>query len=60
MADLHEAAEPLLFGAIPPVMIVSASMAVLLLILVWKKVPALLTSGLDKQIAAIRAHLLED
>ena len=41
MADLHEAAEPLLFGAIPPVMIVSASMAVLLLILVWKKVPAI-------------------
>ncbi len=59
MADLHEAAEPLLFGAIPPVMIVSASMAVLLLILVWKKVPALLTSGLDKQIAAIRAQLEE-
>jgi F-type H+-transporting ATPase subunit b len=59
MADLHEAAEPLLFGAIPPVAIVSASMAVLLLILVWKKVPALLTSGLDKQIAAIRAQLDE-
>ena len=59
MADLHEVAEPLLFGFIPPVAIVSASMAVLLLILVWKKVPSLVTSGLDKQIAAIRQQLDE-
>ncbi len=59
MADLHEVAEPLLYGQIPPVAIVSASMAVLLLIMVWKKVPALITSGLDKQIVAIRAQLDE-
>ena len=59
MADLHEAAEPLLFGFVPAVAIVSASMAVLIAIMVWKKVPALITGGLDKQIAAIRAQLEE-
>ena len=59
MADLHEVAEPLLYGTIPPVAIISASMAVLLLIMVWKKVPAMVTSGLDKQIAAIREQLDE-
>jgi F-type H+-transporting ATPase subunit b len=59
MADLHEVAEPLLFGFIPPVAIVSTSMIVLLAILVWKKVPGLITSGLDKQIAAIRDNLDE-
>lgn len=59
MADLHEVAEPLLYGWIPPVAIVSASMAVLIAIMLWKKVPALITSGLDKQIAAIRAQLDE-
>ncbi|KUR74076.1 ATP synthase subunit B [Novosphingobium sp. FSW06-99] len=59
MADLHEAAEPLLFGHIPPVMIVSAAMTVLIVIMLWKKVPSLVTSGLDKQIAAIRAQLDE-
>ncbi|KUR78405.1 ATP synthase subunit B [Novosphingobium sp. Fuku2-ISO-50] len=59
MAELHEVAEPLLFGAIPPVAIVSASMAVLILIMLWKKVPALITSGLDKQISAIRDQLEE-
>ena len=59
MAELHEVAEPLLFGTIPPVAIVSASMAVLILIMLWKKVPALITSGLDKQISAIRDQLEE-
>lgn len=59
MANLPEAAEPLLFGAVPPMAIVSASMIVLLAILVWKKVPALITGGLDKQIAAIKQQLAE-
>ncbi len=59
MAELPEAAEPLLLGHIPPVAIVSAAMAVLLLIMLWKKVPALITAGLDKQIAAIREQLDE-
>ena len=59
MVDLQEVAEPLLLGTIPPVAIISASMAVLLLVMVWKKVPAMITSGLDKQIIAIRAQLDE-
>jgi F-type H+-transporting ATPase subunit b len=59
MADLHEVAEPLLFGAIPAVAIISAAMAVLIGIMLWKKVPALVTSMLDKQIAAIREQLDE-
>jgi F-type H+-transporting ATPase subunit b len=59
MADLHEVAEPLLFGLIPPVAIVSASMAVLIAIMLWKKVPAVVTGMLDKQIAAIRDQLEE-
>lgn len=59
MADLHEVAEPLLFGLIPPVSIVSASMAVLIVIMLWKKVPALVTGMLDKQIAAIKEQLEE-
>jgi F-type H+-transporting ATPase subunit b len=59
MADFHEVAEPLLFGHIPPVMIVSASMTVLIVIMVWKKVPAMITGMLDKQIVAIREQLEE-
>jgi len=59
MADLHEVAEPLLFGAIPPVMIVSAAMTVLLAIMLWKKVPAMISGALDTQISAIRAQLDE-
>jgi F-type H+-transporting ATPase subunit b len=59
MADLHEAAEPLLFGAIPPVTIVSAAMAVLIGVMLWKKVPAMVARALDAQIAAIRAQLDE-
>lgn len=59
MADLHEAAEPLLFGAIPPVTIVSAAMAVLIGVMLWKKVPAMIARALDAQIAAIRAQLDE-
>jgi F-type H+-transporting ATPase subunit b len=59
MADLHEVAEPLLFGLVPPVAIVSASMAVLIVIMLWKKVPALITGMLDKQIVAIREQLEE-
>ena len=38
---------------------VSIAMAVFLGVLVWKRVPALIVGGLDKQIAAIRARLEE-
>jgi F-type H+-transporting ATPase subunit b len=59
MADLHEAAEPLLLGLVPPVTIVSAAMAVLIGVMLWKKVPAMIARALDAQIAAIRAQLDE-
>ncbi len=38
---------------------VAAAMTVLLLVFVWKKVPALLMGGLDKKIAEIRQQLDE-
>ena len=38
---------------------VSLAMLVFLIVLVWKKVPGLVTSGLDRQIAAIRQRLDE-
>lgn len=62
-AETHAAvehhAEPLLLGFAPPVSIVSASMLVLLIILVWKGVPKLLAGGLDSKIAEIKAQLEE-
>lgn len=53
----HEV-EPAALG-LTPGMWVAASMLVFLLVLVWKKVPAGLASGLDKQIAGIRKQLDE-
>lgn len=38
---------------------VALAMAVLIAIMIWKKVPGMITGGLDKQIAAIRAQLDE-
>jgi F-type H+-transporting ATPase subunit b len=38
---------------------VSLAMAIFIAILLWKKVPALITAGLDRQIAAIRGRLDE-
>ncbi|WP_409934946.1 hypothetical protein [Novosphingobium sp. 9] len=52
-------AEPRLLGIAPPMAIVSASMLVLLIILVWKGVPAMLGRGLDGKIAEIKAQLEE-
>lgn len=54
-----EHAEPLLLGIAPPVAVVSASMVVLLAILVWKGVPAMLGRGIDGKIAEIKAQLEE-
>lgn len=36
---------------------VALSMLVLILVMIWKKVPGIITGGLDKQIAAIREQL---
>lgn len=54
----REAAEPTL-GGLHVGWFFAASMAVLILIAIWKKVPALVTKGLDKGIADIRHELDE-
>jgi len=56
--EAHEAAEPTVagFGA---GWFVALSMTVLILVMLWKKVPGAITSGLDKGIAEIR-HQLEE
>lgn len=51
-------AEPTLFG-LEPYQVVSVSMVVLIAVMIWKKVPAMITGGLDSKIAAIRAQLDE-
>ncbi|NML06138.1 hypothetical protein [Sphingomonas sp. G-3-2-10] len=56
-SEAHHA-EPNIFG-IDATIWVSISMAVFIGILVWKKVPGLITRGLDGQIAAIRSRLEE-
>lgn len=58
-ATVEHHAEPMLLGFAPPVAIVSASMLVLIAILVWKGVPRLLAGGLDARIAEIKAQLAE-
>lgn len=50
--------DPSIFGLDATVW-VSIAMAAFILILIWKKVPALVTRGLDNQIAAIRNRLDE-
>lgn len=52
-------AEPAAFGFITPGLWVALAMTVLLLVMVWKKVPGLITSGLDSSIAEIRKQLDE-
>ena len=51
-------AEPAVFGMDATVW-VSLAMIAFLAVLVWKKVPALIVGGLDKQIAAIKQRLDE-
>lgn len=50
--------EPELFG-FAPFQIVALAMLVLIAIMVWKKVPGMITGGLDSKIAAIRTQLDE-
>lgn len=56
-ADTHHAA-PTALG-LQPVGFVGLAMLVFLLILIWKKVPGMITGGLDGKIAEIRAQLDE-
>lgn len=58
-AAVEHHAEPMLLGIAPPVAVVSASMIVLLAILVWKGLPKALAGGLDAKIAEIKAQLAE-
>lgn len=53
-----EHVEPSLFG-LAPFQIVAVSMAVLILILLWKRVPGAVVGGIDGKIAAIKAQLDE-
>ena len=57
-AEGEAPAGPTLWG-LDPTFWVSLSMLVLIAIMIWKKVPALITGGLDSKIAAIRAQLEE-
>ena len=52
------AAEPTAFG-LEPYQWVSVAMLVLIAIFLWKKVPSLVTGGLDSKIAEIKAQLDE-
>lgn len=56
-SSVHE--EPAVAGILDATVFVSLAMAVFIAILLWKKVPALIARGLDKQIAAIRTRLDE-
>lgn len=56
--DAGKHVEPELFG-LAPYQVVSVAMLVLILIMVWKKVPGMITGGLDARIAAIKAQLDE-
>ena len=56
--DVPESLGPNLWG-LEPYQIVSISMVVLIAVFVWKKVPGLITGGLDARIAAIREQLDE-
>ena len=53
-----EHAEPVALG-LNPVAWVALSMAVLIAVAIWKKVPGMITSGLDASIAEIRKQLDE-
>jgi F-type H+-transporting ATPase subunit b len=50
--------EPELFG-MAPFQIVALAMLILILIMVWKRVPGMITGGIDGKIAAIRQQLDE-
>lgn len=52
-------AEPAAFGFITPGIWVALAMTTLILIMVWKKVPGMITSGLDSSISQIRQQLDE-
>lgn len=52
-------APPAAFGIIGPTAWVSLSMLVLIIVMIWKKVPGIITGSLDSSIAEIRKQLDE-
>lgn len=52
-------ADPSIGGVLTGTVIVSIAMAIFIAILLFKRVPGLVTAGLDRQIAAIRERLKE-
>ena len=58
-AGAEHHAEPTIAGLIDATVIVALSMAVVIAILFWKKVPAAIGKSLDKKIGAIREQLAE-
>lgn len=58
-AAAHEAPEPAAFGVLSAAWIVAASMAVLILVALLLKVPAMMTKGLDSGISEIKKQLEE-
>lgn len=56
---VEHVAGPVAFGFVGPAAWVSLAMIVLLGVAIWKKVPGMLTSGLDRSIAEIRHQLDE-
>ncbi|GAA4643551.1 F0F1 ATP synthase subunit B [Pontixanthobacter gangjinensis] len=57
-AEGEAPAGPTLFG-LDPTFYVSLAMTVLVLVMLWKKVPGMIVGGLDNKIAAIRLQLDE-
>ncbi len=58
-AGVEHHVEPMLLGVAPPVAVVSASMLVLIAIMLWKGLPRMLAGGLDAKIAEIKSQLEE-
>lgn len=56
---VEHGAEPAIGGVLNATVVVSIAMAVFLLILIWKKVPAVIAGVLDQRIADIRKQLDE-
>ncbi len=59
LAETAGHATPVAFGFIGPGLWVALAMSVLIGVMVWKKVPGMITSGLDSSIAEIRKQLDE-
>ena len=55
----HHEVEPTALGFLTPTMAISLAMVVVILIMIWKKVPGAIAGALDSKIALIRDQLAE-